>query len=160
MKRVLIACVALFLLGGCAQKELRIFDEDRPYAQALRWTKKGDIAISLENKALIIATYLNPLQKRWDREYFFVRVYIDNDFDDPKKAGLYHPGYYLRLGNHDPEKIEEVDFESLLAKRMPFVQKWYRLYLVTFAPQQKRELSLIFGNKDYGEVVLTFQKPE
>ena len=160
MKKLLVGLVALFLLGGCAKKELKIFSVDKPYAEALRWSKKGDIAISLENKALIIATYLNPLQKRWDKEYFFVRVYIDNDFDDPKKAGLFHPGYHIRLNGHEPLSIEELDFESELAKSMPFVQKWYHIYLVTFPKVEDKELRLIFGHEDYGDVVLTFQKPQ
>jgi len=160
MKKILVGLVALLLLGGCAKKELKIFSVDKPYAEALRWTKKGDIAISLENKALIIATYLNPLRKKWDKEYFFVRVYIDNDFDDPKKAGLYHPGYYLKLNDSEPLEIKELDFESELAKTMPFVQKWYHIYLVTFEKTENKELKLRFGNKDYGEVVLLFRKPE
>ncbi len=159
-KLFLAVAVGIIFLSGCAKKEeLKIFSVDRPYAEALRWSKKGDIAISLENKALLIATYLNPIQKKRDKEYFFVRVYIDNDFEEPKKAGLFHPGYFLKLNDQKPLEIKELDFESELAKRMPFVQKWYHIYLVTFPKTQSKELRLIFGNSAYGTTTLPFQKP-
>ncbi len=158
--------ILLFLLlpflAGCAHKEeLRVFSVDKSYVEALRYTKKGDIAISLENKALIIATYLNPLHRcDKDKECFFVRVYIDNDFDDPKKAGLFHPGYSLRLNGHKPLALKELDKENLLVKQMPLCEPWYHFYLVTFPVIKKSKLTLIFSHKAYGSTALVFSKEE
>ncbi len=158
MKKTLLF-VLLLLMAGCAQKEeLHVFSIDKPYVAALRHTQKGDISISLENKALIIATYLDPLQKREDKEYFFVRVYIDNDFDDPKRAGLFHPGYELRLDGKKPLEIKELDKDDPLVKSMPLCEPWYHFYLVTFPKTESNSLTLTFSNKDYGSVQLHFSK--
>ncbi|WP_201338667.1 MULTISPECIES: hypothetical protein [unclassified Nitratiruptor] len=161
MKRLVIIIFSIAILTGCAVKEeINIFAKDKPYVEALRYTKKGDIVLSLENKAMIIATYLNPLQKRNDKEYFFMRVYIDNDFEDPKKSGLFNPDYTLTLNGHKPLTIKEVESDSKLAKTMPFVQKWYRLYLVTFPKSKGKKLQLIFKNRNYPPAVVTFERYE
>lgn len=156
LKKLLLAA-AFLLLAGCSCKNTNFFAPDKYYAEALRYTQKGDIAISLENKALIIATYLNPLKKRTQGdEEFFVRVYIDNDFDDPKKSGLFHPGYTLTLNGQKPSAIEEVDKESELAKSMPAVLPWYKLYRVRFPHTEAKTLRLEFANAKYGKVVLSY----
>ncbi len=160
MKRLVLAALALWLLAGCSSKEIQIFAKDKPYIEALRYTKKGDIVLSLENKATIIATYLNPLQKRKDKEYFFVRVFIDNDFEEPKKSGLFNPDYSLTLNGCKPLRIQKLSFDSELAKKMPFVQRWYKLYLVTFPKTQSDTLRLTFKNRNYPAAVVTFQRYE
>ena len=161
MRKIWMLFLAGFLLVGCAHKEeLRIFSVDKSYVEALRYTKKADLAISLENKALLIATYLNPLGKcSKDKECFFVRVYIDNDFDDPQKAGLFHPGYTLTLNGHKPLTIKELDKETLLVKQMPLCEPWYHFYLVTF-PKVQPPLQLTFSHPTYGSVTLPFAKEE
>lgn len=162
MRKIWILLLLLPFLAGCAHKEeLRVFSVDKSYVEALRYTKKGDIAISLENKALCIATYLNPLHRcDKDKECFFVRVYIDNDFDDPKKAGLFHPGYSLRLDGHEPLAVKELDKEDLLVKQMPLCEPWYHFYLVTFPALKESKLTLIFSHKVYGSTALVFSKEE
>lgn len=158
MKKFFLFTLLVALFAGCAHKnEIKIFAEDKPYVEALRYTKKGSIAISLENKAQIIATYLNPLEHKNDKEYFFVRVYIDNDFEEAKKAGLFHPGYTLTLNGQKPLQIKELSHDSLLAKSMPLVEPWYRLYLVVFPKTHTKKLTLTFSNKAYGSVSLEFE---
>ena len=161
MKKIWMLFLLLPFLVGCANKEeLKIFRVDKSYVEALRYTKKGDIAISLENKALLIATYLNPLGKcSGDKECFFVRVYIDNDFEDPKKAGLFHPGYSLTLNGHKPLQIKELKKENLLVKQMPLSEPWYHFYLVTF-PKVQPPLQLTFSHPSYGSVTLPFEAAE
>ncbi|NPA04051.1 MAG: hypothetical protein GXO61_04235 [Epsilonproteobacteria bacterium] len=162
MRKTLTLFALLFLLLGCNSKEtLSVFEPDKPYMEAMRWTAKGDISVSLENKALIIATYLNPIERKTGNERFFIRVYIDNDFDDPKKAGLFHPGYKLLLNGIEPLKIEELEYENPLVKKMPFVEKWYRFYIVEFPKQEEEEeLRLTFENEEYPPAELIFRKFE
>ncbi|WP_201333857.1 hypothetical protein [Nitratiruptor sp. YY09-18] len=156
MKRVIAAIACIGVLGGCSVKHPTLLSPDKPYAEALRYTQKGEIDISLENKALIIATYLNPIEKSKGQEKFFVRVYIDNDFEDEKKAGLFHPGYELRLNGQKPLKIKQIDTDSELAKQMPAIEPWYRLYVVTFKHTESPRLDLSFKNPAYGGVDLIF----
>ncbi len=157
MKKFFLFTLLAALFAGCAHKDIKIFAEDKPYVEALRYTKRGVIAISLENKAQIIATYLNPLEHKNDKEYFFVRVYIDNDFQEANKAGLYHPGFTLTLNGKKPAQIKELSQDSLLAKRMPLVESWYRLYLVAFPKSEAKKLSLVFSHKEYGAARLAFE---
>ncbi len=151
--------VAFLLFAGCSTKVSKpsVLKPDRYYLNALRYTQKGDLAISLENRALLIATYLNPIEKKFqDGEWFFIRVYIDNDFIDEKKAGLFHPGFLLMLHGQKPLQIEPLKAEDELVKKMPFTQKWYRYYLVKFPKSTKKELVLTFSNPQIGQMRLTF----
>ncbi len=156
--RVLALLLSLMLVG-CSVKTPTLFKKDESYLEALRYTNMGDIAISLENKAQIIATYLNPFQKG-EGERFFVRIYIDNDFSDPKKAGLHHPGFSLTLNGQKPLKIEELPYESELVKNMPFTQKWYHFYLVTFKKSTKDLLILTLSHPDFGSAELDFRNSD
>ena len=158
-KIFLIVLVAVFFLG-CSQKEevVNLLKKDRVYTEALRNTQKGDILLSLENKAQIIATYLNEFNDSYEDETFFVRVYIDNDFDDENRSGLFHPGYTLALNSQKPLEIKILDKENLLVKTLPFTQPWYHYYLVKFKRVEEDMLNLRFANENYGETILTFEK--
>ncbi len=157
MRKIIFGLLAALLFVGCSSKELRVFAEDKPYIEAMRYTKKGDILLSLEHKAMIIATYLNPLTNKDDKEYFFVRVFIDNDFEDENRSGLFNPSYSLTLNGQKPLKITKLSTDSELAKRMPFIEPWYHLYLVTFAKSEDERLELTFRNDAVGQAVLTFR---
>ncbi|MRI83243.1 MAG: hypothetical protein C6I00_02375 [Nitratiruptor sp.] len=150
--------IAVWLFWGC-QGTPSLLHPDPLYLEAMRHTQKGDITLSLENKALIIATYLNPMEEG-DRkeERFFVRVYIDNDFEESNRSGLFHPGFKIALNGYPPTKIETIDHQHLLAKTMPFTQRWYRLYLVHFPAIAEDRLTLRFWHRDYGSALLAFEK--
>jgi hypothetical protein len=156
----------VFLASGCGAKKAEdmtpsVLRPDYRYMEALRYTKKGDISVSLENRAQIIATYLNPLAKKDQKEHhFFVRVYIENDFDEENRSGLFHPFYTLTLNGAEPKKIEKISYGEAVQMSMPFVKRWYRLYRVTFDPITSRRLSLRFAHRHDGEVVLDFENSE
>ena len=64
MKKIIfgVTLAALFLFTGCGYKNgFAFFSKDKPYEKAISYTKKGEIVVSMENKAFIIATYLNPI---------------------------------------------------------------------------------------------------
>ena len=157
----LLAAALLLIFGGCSEKQVStpsVLSPDKRYMEALRHTQKGDIAISLENKAQIIATYLNPIDKKYrGGEFFFVRVYIDNDFEDENRSGLYNPYYSLTLDGAAPQKIESVAHDEAAAMDMPFVQKWYKLYVVEFPKSDAGQLRLTFSHRDFGAAELVFQ---
>ena len=153
MRVLFLSLAALFLVVGCSKREdaIKIFSQDKPYVKALKRTKRGEIDISLEMKASIIATYLGD-------ERFFVRVYIDNDFEDENRSGLFHPGYSLTLNSKAPIDIKPIHQDDSIVKRMPFVEPWYHLYIVTFPKVKGSLLKLEFANKEYGATALTFSK--
>ncbi|WP_281951050.1 hypothetical protein [Nitrosophilus kaiyonis] len=158
MKKIstLFIFFVFIIFTGCAQKSgFSFFSKDKPYERAITYTKKGEIVVSMENKAFIIATYLNPIKNYKDGEYFFVRVYIANDFSDEEKSGLFNPKYHLSLNNSKPLDIKKLTNEDSLSKEMPMVKPWYKLYLVKF-PKTVGTKKLIFKSDDYGQTVLIF----
>lgn len=158
MKKIslILPFLVLIIFTGCAQKSgFSFFSKDKPYEQAISYTKKGEIIVSMENKAFIIATYLNPIKNYDDGEYFFVRVYIADDFEDKKKSGLFNPKYHIYLNGNSPLKIEKIEKDDMLAKEMPMVKPWYKLYLVKF-PKVSGIKKLIFKSDDYGQTELIF----
>jgi len=149
---------AMLLLAGCESKSVQppaLLKPDEKYLQALRYTQKCEIALSLETKALLIATYLNPLGD-FAKESFLIRIYIEDDFEDEKLAGLYHPGYSLSLNEQNATKITPLQKDDPLLKGMPFTQSWYKFYVVEF-PAQKERLRLTLSHKDYGSCGVEFQ---
>jgi len=157
MRKIFIFTLFLLFFTGCAQKSgFSFFHKDKPYEMAIGHTRKGEIVVSMENKAFIIATHLNPLYKKYsDGEYFFVRVYITNDFEDEDKSGLFNQKYHIFLNNNKPLEIRVVPKDDILVKEMPMVKPWYKLYLVKF-PKVGKKLKLIFKSDDYGETQLIF----
>lgn len=157
MRKIIYLIAVIFILSGCGQKNgFSFFNKDRPYEKAMSWTKEGNIIVSMENKAFIIATYLNPIYKDYnDGDYFFVRVYINNDFEEENRSGLFNPKYHIYLNGKKPLKIKRLNEDDILAKEMPMVKKWYKMYLVKF-PKTGESKKLIFKSDDYGQTVLTF----
>ncbi len=161
-----VVAAAALVLGGCAAKKSveapSVLKPDRRYLEALRHTQRGDISVSLENKAQIIATYLNPLDERRykDAEAFFVRIYIDNDFEDENRSGLFNPYYRLTLNGDEPKKIQKIEYDEAAAMDMPFVKKWYKLYIVEFNASQKRNLDLKLTHPEFGSAVLRFRNSD
>ena len=156
MRKIFIFTLFLLFFTGCAQKSgFAFFNKDKPYEKAISYTKKGEIVVSMENKAFIIATYLNPIKNYTDGEYFFVRVYIANDFSDEEKSGLYNPKYHIYLNEKAPIEIKKLSMEDMLSKEMPMVKPWYKLYVVKF-PKIEGKKRLIFKSDDYGQTELIF----
>ena len=156
MRWFLLAVALIFV--GCSTKKIEpsLVKPDKRYLEALRYTQKCDIALSLENKALMIATYLNPLEKS-DKERFLVRIYIDNDYEDQNRSGLNHPGYALRLNAQAPRKIISVKKHDKVLEDMPFKQPWYKFYIVEFKKSDSKDLTLTLSHKNYGSCSVTFE---
>lgn len=157
MKKIIFLIAAIFILTGCGEKNgFSFFNKDKPYEKAMSYTKEGDIVVSMENKAFIIATYLNPIYKQYnDGDYFFVRIYINNDFEDENRSGLFNPTYHLYLNGKKPIKIKRLNENDLLAKEMPMEKAWYKIYLVKFSKASEVK-KLIFKSDNYGQTVLSF----
>ncbi len=148
----------MLLLTGCSQKS-GFFAPDRLEQKALTLTQKGEIYNSLEIKASLVATYLNPLLKEYadkDRVHFLVSVFIDNDYSDKKRAGLYNPHYRLSLDNQAPEAIKALKFDDPLVKIAPVKNAWSKYYLVTFKRPSDSKMQMLFKSERYGACTLNF----
>lgn len=158
--RVAVAMLFVSLLfSGCGMSAFHIFKRDRMYEHSIAHTKKGQIVAELQTKAIITATYLNRVDsaKYKGDEYFFVGIYICDDFEQKEKRGLKNPFYALRLGGAAPLEVTELSHDDELTKSMPLVSRWYNYYLVRF-PAQERELLLTFESDRFGKAQLKFVK--
>jgi len=178
VKDILLLTSALLILGCSAKEEEcnirdksdfgQLFTRDEIYHTSLVNTQKAQLIASFETKALLTATYLNPVfgemthcQKRFtdsisDGEYFFVGVYIA----DSEKHEFNTKGYSLTLNGLQPIEIKELEKNDPLRYEMPMVDNWSTYYKVKFKKSLQRDFTLIFENDRFGKDVLNYSKAQ
>ncbi len=155
--KVLIFVVGVFLFVGCSLKE-PFLKPDTVLQETLVYSRKGEIYNSLEIKASLFATYLNRLDSKYrDGEYFVVSIFIDDDFEDPKKYGLNNKAYRLTLNGKDYIYKKELKEDDELRKLVPFKNEWSHYYLVKF-PKVDGVKKLVLSNASYGSTTLRFRE--
>jgi hypothetical protein len=159
MKYLILAILMLlFLSSGCSQKS-GLFAPDLLEEKALSATRKGEIYNSLEIKASLVATYLNPVLKSYnadEKASFLVSVFIDDDYSDPKKQGLFNPDYLLTLNGKKATEIRPLKLDDDLVKIAPVKNMWSHYYLVTFPKTSSEKLMMRFESQRYGASILNF----
>lgn len=167
VKKLFFYICAIFVLSGCHHyNAMEMFKKDDSYEKAVLHTKSGQIVSSLETKAKITVTYLNPIypNEYSDRDYFFVGVYIPNDYDSADKRGLMNPDFKLLIKKEvdmAPSKITEITKKENdpLYKKMPLTDEWSRYYVVSFEKTKgDKTVLLTLKNISGGETVLSFQR--
>ena len=175
VKKTLLLFSALFLLGCSAKKDKcgikessdfgQLFTKDEVYDKSLKNTHKAQLMASFETKALLTATYLNPVfahrncKKRFknqmkDGEYFFIGVFITNS----EQSEFNKKGYRLTLNGRLPIDIKLLDDNDPLRYEMPMMNNWSTYYKVKFPTMKEEELKLVFENNRFGKDVLHYQK--
>jgi hypothetical protein len=158
------------LFSGCTIKEnsniAQLFKQDDIYHISLLNTKKAQLIASLETKALLTATYLNPVFDYIDckdscmsnpnEEYFFVGVYITDSEDHEFNT----KGYQLKLNGNTPIGIQKLDKHDPLRYEMPMINNWSTYYKVKFPYVKGDELKLTFENDRFGRDELTYSRNE
>jgi len=143
----------------------QLLTKDDIYHTSLINTHKAQLIASLETKALLTATYLNPVVEQnpdWrsfqfnphDGEYFFVGVYIS----DSKEHSFNTKGYKLTLNNQEPIEVKAIGKNDPLRYEMPMVDNWSNYYLVKFRANSEDEQKLIFESERFGEDVIVYSK--
>jgi hypothetical protein len=178
MYKNILLLTSAFLIAGCSAKKEecdvrersdfgQLFTKDDIYHNSLVNTQKAQLMASFETKALLTATYLNPVfeerncKKRFtnkmkDAEYFFVGVYISNS----EKHEFNTKGYSLTLNGEEPIEIKELEKGNSLRYEMPMVDNWSTYYKVKFKKSLKNDFTLIFGNDRFGKDILNYSKGE
>ena len=176
-KKLLLLSSLLLVVGCSAKKEEcdvreksdfgQLFTKDEIYHTALINTQKAQLMASFETKALLTATYLNPVferrncKKRFknnmeDAEYFFVGVYIENS----KTHRFNTKGYSLTLNGLKPIEVKELDKDDALRYEMPMVDNWSHYYKVKFKKSPINKFTLIFENDRFGKDIMNYSKGE
>lgn len=168
MFKIILLTFAL-IIAGCSSKNegmLSYLNIDEQTEKALNYTKSAQIVNSLELRAKITATYLNPLypDKYKDGEYFFVGVYIPGDYGKPKPEDVNRTDYRLVLkskdGNSSALSAEIVDKKSHFFKSMPHTDNWSRYYVVGFKGLKPKvyNMTLVLISEEYGTAQMDFVK--
>jgi len=170
---------ALLFVSGCSIKKdkcgvredsnfAQLFTKDEIYDKSLKNTHKAQLMASFETKALLTATYLNPVfahrncKKRFknrmkDGEYFFVGIFITNS---EKESKFNEKGYRLTLNGRLPSEIKMLEEDDPLRYEMPMMNNWSTYYKVKFPTIKKSDLRLIFENDRFGKDILRYSKEE
>ena len=170
MNNKILILSSFLILSGCSSIEknrnniAQLFTKDDIYHISLLNTHKAQLIASLETKALLTATYLNPVFKHENcknfcinvegGEYFFVGVYIS----DSKSQRFDTKGYSLTLNGHKPIEVKKLDKDDPLRYEMPMVDNWSTYYKVKFPKVNQDELVMVFENDRFGRDVLYFSK--
>jgi hypothetical protein len=171
--------ISLILLLGCSVKKdkcglredsnfAQLFTKDEIYDKSLTNTHKAQLMASFETKALLTATYLNPVfaerhcKKRFknkmrDGEYFFIGIFITNT---DKESKFNEKGYRLTLNGELPIDIKLLEKDDPLRYEMPMMNNWSTYYKVKFPAMKTKELTLIFENDRFGKDILKYSKEE
>jgi len=172
-KAIFFASLGIFgaFFCGCsptvpndATSALKMFNKDNFYDSALKYTKSAQIINSFETKAKISATYLSKIEqdKYGTGEQFLVGIYIVNDDEEPKKAGLNNKNFTLSMGANgskfEPKSVKELKNEDELVRRIPHSDNWSRYYIVEFPAQKSQTLTLHYSHAQFGEATLNFAK--
>ena len=171
--------LSLFIMFGCSVKKdkcgvredsnfAQLFTKDEIYDKSLTNTHKAQLMASFETKALLTATYLNPVfasrncKKRFqnqmkDGEYFFVGIFITNS---EKESKFNEKGYRLTLNGRAPTEIKILEKDDPLRYEMPMMNNWSTYYKVKFPSVKTKELTLIFENNRFGKDILRYSKED
>jgi hypothetical protein len=169
MKKILLLSFIL-IFSGCLKRDIsntklsKLTKRDDIYYVALLNTQKGQIVASLETKALLIATYLNPVFRdkpkcsicfdTSDGDYFLVGLFINGE----RESKFGDSGYNINLNGVEPIDLKEVDRYDPLLKEMPMVNNWSSYYIAKFPKQDREKLILNFKSDLFGEDKLEFLK--
>jgi hypothetical protein len=175
MYKKILLLSSLLLLNSCSEKNKsnmhQLFNQDDIYHISLLNTEKAQLIASLETKALLTATYLNPVYSREkckdfrddsshlcedvsDGEYFFVGVFIPNS----KTHHFNNKGYSLVLNGKKPLEIKKLEKDDSLKYEMPMVDNWSTYYRVKFPIANSKKFNLLFSSDRFGVDKLEFVK--
>ena len=159
MKKIAIFLMVI-LFTGCGSKVSTIFQKDTTYVKLTQYTKRGQIVKSFETKALINATYINPIldnNESKNNEIFIIGVYNSDDYKGYEKGGVFNPNYHLTMNDLNFTKAIKADKVKLNLTDYPFYNKWMKYYKVYFPKVDSNTLNIKYSSKE-GSVTLSIKK--
>lgn len=185
LKLFLIGLVTFF--SACQSKSvLNHFENNEDAAHAVQFTKKADLLVNREPKVLFFATYLNKVNKKYEKtdiDSFVVAVHVVNDAEKDLNKSRFTLFLQDRaeksekerkkdLENteeekeeepiivHNPISIKSLDKNSKLFKDISLKNSWSNYYIIDFRAINtfERKLNLKLSHPEFGQTNLSFQK--
>lgn len=159
MKKIIGLIFIIFLTGCASHQTLKAFKKDDLFEKSVLLTHKSDIINSLETKAILHATYLNPIDKSFSNnkfEHFIVGIYIVDDEKNENNSFLNNPNYKLTMNGQMPHSIKALSKDHKMYGKIPLYNNWAKYYEVDFektAKEYKLETQPL--NQNLGNVKTT-----
>ncbi|KAB7886789.1 hypothetical protein [Poseidonibacter ostreae] len=157
-KTLSISILSTIFIGCSSTTALKHFNKNEIEAKAMQYTKKADVIINKEQKALLWATYLNNTDiKEFNSkdEVFVTSVYFVNQ----DNQDINENGYSFTLNEQKPKSIEEIAANDERYKDILSKNTWGKYYLVKFNQVENTyNLTLTLSNKNSNSAKLTFEK--
>ncbi len=148
----------LILFTACTTKSaLNHFEKDPMSANAIQYTKKADLIYNNEINSMIIATYLNNINKEYKSDKlnsFLVGIHLvnKNEHDFEKND------YKITLNDKKPLHLSKIDRSSKLVSSIPLKNNWANYYLLQFENDENKNMNILFNHSTFGEAKINFQK--
>jgi PBP1b-binding outer membrane lipoprotein LpoB len=148
-KVLFLLFISLFFVS-CSEKNnaFKYFDKDDVETKAVQYTKKTDILKGNEVDVILMATYLNKVDKNISNtgeELFLVSVYFTNK----DSQNIVDNNYSFTLNGIEPTSVEKVEKDNESFKSLMLKNSWGNYYLVKFNSQDVYNLRIELKNSNF-----------
>lgn len=161
MKKIAPFILIAFLSGCANHSALELFKKDELFESAILQTKKADIISSFETKAIINATYLNPIDKDFksnESETFLIGIYITDDNKSDNANFLKNPTFKLSLNDKEVVSFKEIESTHKMYSHIPLKNSWAKYYEVKFPRDAKETLLILkYEHQTFGHALIAFE---
>ncbi len=157
-KILFLIFISLFFVS-CSSKNnaFKYFEKDEIETKGVQYTKKTDILKGDEVDVIVLATYLNKVDKKiseTNEDLFLVSVYFTNK----ESQDISENNYSFFLNGESPLSVQKVEKDNENFKSLMLKNSWGTTYFVKFNPQNSSSLSLSLKNDTSNKVQLNFEK--
>jgi len=157
-KTLSLSILSTILIGCSSTTALKHFNKSEIEAKAMQYTKKADVIVNKEQKALLWGTYLNNTDiKEFDSkdEIFVTSIY----FIEAKDQDINENKYSFSLNGQKPKSIEELPNDNEKYKGLLTKNSWGKYYLLKFDEvKDTYNLTLSLADKNSNSAKLNFEK--
>ena len=157
-KILFLIFISLFFVS-CSSKNnaFKYFEKDEIETKGVQYTKKTDILKGDEVDVIVLATYLNKVDKKiseTNEDLFLVSVYFTNK----ESQDISENNYSFFLNGENPLSVQKVEKDNENFKSLMLKNSWGNYYLVKFNAQNSYNLALTLKNQNSNSAKLNFEK--
>jgi hypothetical protein len=129
-KILVISLIITLFWGGCYSTGLKVFDKNDIFEKGFQYTQKADLIQNHHVKLMMIATYLNPIDKKYqdDNENLIVGIYFDDDLG----VDYITRGYDFNITNAQNISINKLPKDDILLENLPLKNSWATYYKLSY----------------------------
>lgn len=156
-KILFLIFISLFFVS-CSSKNnaFKYFEKDEIETKGVQYTKKTDILKGDEVDVIVLATYLNKVDKKiseTNEDLFLVSVYFTNK----ESQDISENNYSFFLNGESPLSVQKVEKDNQNFKSLMLKNSWGNYYLLKFNTKEVYNLNLTFKDNT-NSAQLNFEK--